>query len=95
MAGEPGQMFGIPEDKIESINDAEMLLEYSNWDRSQSGLRIWRIESQRGALLFGRGSDSISDGLMRSSVPQTKQYVLLGNIVAPTVAEFVANCVDY
>lgn len=55
-------------------------------------MRIFRIEPARAALLFGEGSDCIMEGLAWSSVPMAKQYVLLGSLVAPPIAEFVVNC---
>ncbi len=52
---------------------------------------MFRLIPERAVLLFGSGAENIQSAIRESKIGDTKKYVLLGNMVAPSVAQLVAS----
>jgi site-specific DNA-cytosine methylase len=79
-------LFGIEEKYVRTRDDEQALLEYANWNRSEKGVRIFRLRPERAMLLFGKEMTTVCQAFSESKISQTKKYQLLGNTVAPSVA---------
>lgn len=84
-------MFAVPEQLVRTRKDELALLEHSNWNRTEHGLRVFRLTPSRGALLFGKDIQPIADAASTCGVSQTKLYEVIGNMVAPAVGQFCGN----
>jgi site-specific DNA-cytosine methylase len=87
-----GPTFGVELSRVDA-NQREDLLEYANWSREQAGLLIFRLVPERASLLFGRRAGRIGAALASSGIPVTRQYELLGNMVAPAVGMWLGEVV--
>jgi len=79
-------LFGIEEKYVRTRDDEQALLEHANWNRSEKGIRVFRLRPERAMLLFGTGMTTVSQAFSESKISQTNKYQLLGNTVAPSVA---------
>ena len=86
-----GPTFGIPKKYVRGKNDRRRLLEFANWHREQDDYLVFRLTPERAVQLFGEHTELIAKAFEHSAVPDTKKYVILGNLVAPIVAESIAQ----
>jgi len=89
-----GPTFCIPMSMITTTQLERKVLSFANWSRRQGELLIFRLTPERSLLLFDKAPAALIDGLAASGAGITKQYVLIGNMVAPSVAEVVGNCLS-
>lgn len=81
-------MFAVPERLVRTRKDEMSLLKYSNWSRSENGLRVFRLTPKRGLLFFGKEIEPIAEMIENSTLSQTRLYELIGNMVVPRVGRF-------
>ncbi len=88
-----GPTFCVPEAAING-DEQTLLTHFSNWSRRQSGLFIFRLTPERALQLFDNNPRTLVRALRVSGLGITKQYELLGNMVAPEVARVVGKCLE-
>jgi site-specific DNA-cytosine methylase len=89
-----GPTFGIEAEKVKTRQARAALLEYSNWVREDRGYVIFRLVPSRASLLFGPHVDALQKSLAAIGSGVTKQYEMLGNLVAPAVAQRIGEALQ-
>ena len=89
-----GPTFCVPISKIKGPSQEREVLKFANWSRKQDGSLIFRLTPERALLLFDKEPTALAAGLAGSGAGITKQYVLIGNMVVPCVAQAVGGCLE-
>lgn len=86
-------LFGAPLKSIASMKDEDALREFANWARREEDVFVVRLSPSRTLELFGPNVASLRKGLISKPLSLVKQYEMVGNLVAPIVAETIAKLV--
>jgi site-specific DNA-cytosine methylase len=86
-------LFGAPLKSIAGAKDENALREFANWSRREEDAFVVRLSPSRTLDLFGPNVAALRKGLTSKPLSLVKQYEMVGNLVAPIVAETIANVV--
>ena len=87
-------LFAVELSRVGNAAQRERLLEYTNWSRDQDGHVVFRINPDRALRLFGPHFEKLEHGLAVAGLTLTKKYQLVGNMVAPVVAQRIACAIN-
>jgi C-5 cytosine-specific DNA methylase len=74
--------------------DLDAFLRFSNWSRSDSGFVVMRLQPSRAVRLFGDHTEVLERGLRKIKLGSAKKYVLVGNMMAPAMAQLMVRLVE-
>lgn len=86
-------LFAVPESLLKRKQSQEQFEEFANWRQVKDDIRVARLIPERSVLLFGEEAVPLVAGIKALEVGITTQYRLIGNLVVPAVARFMAQCV--
>ena len=86
-------LFAAPLRYVATREDQATLCEFANWSRQETEVFVMRLNPSRTLDLFGPNVEKLRDGLEANRLPLVKQYEMVGNLVAPVVAETIGNMV--
>jgi hypothetical protein len=86
-------LFAVPLSTVRSPSSRSDFLEFSDWRREEDGYLVMRLKPERAVRLFGPSTEAIEDGLRSVSMGTARKFVLVGNMVPPIVATWVAKVV--
>ena len=87
-------LFAVPESLLASKKQQDLFEEFANWRQVKDGVRVARLVPERSVLLFGEEAIPLVKGIQSLSAGVTTQYKLIGNLVVPSVARFMAKCIQ-
>lgn len=87
-------LFAVELASISNADQRGRLLEFTNWSRDQDGHVVFRVTPERALRLFGDHYEKLEKGLAAPQLTLTKKYQLVGNMVAPVVAQRIAAAIN-
>lgn len=87
-------LFATALDKMTGESDRVAFCEHANWVREQDGYLVVRIRPERAVYLFGAGGVDLIRGLAAPLLTLSQKYQLVGNMVAPAVAQALAGSIS-
>ncbi len=87
-------LYAVSESLTRKPKDVDAFLRYSNWSRRDSGFLVTRLEASRAARLFGNNTEALERGLGQAKLGSAKKYVLVGNMMAPVMAQLMVRLVE-
>lgn len=85
-------LYAVRQQLAARTGNLEAFLRFSNWSRSDdTGFRVMRLEPERAARLFGDHTEILETGLRKIKLGSAKKYVLVGNMMAPAMAQLMVR----
>jgi hypothetical protein len=87
-------LYAIPERLACLAINEKAFLRFSNWSRVDARFRVMRLEPARATRLFGDHTSALEQGVKGVRLGATKKYVLVGNMMAPVMAQLMARLTE-
>lgn len=84
-------LFAVPLELTKNDARRKELLRFADWSREQQDLFVFRLSPSRTVRLFGPYTETIEASIHAWEAGTTRKFKLVGNMVAPAVAESVAR----
>ena len=82
-------LYAVPERLARLEKDKSAFLRFSNWSRTDKRFHVMRLEPARATRLFGIHTEALERGVGKARIGAVKKYVLVGNIMAPVMAQLM------
>ena len=86
-------LFAVPLPSVDRLEERGAFLEFADWHREEDSHLVMRLRPERAVRLFGPYVERIEDALTRLDVAAGRKYVLVGNMVAPVMAQSMAEAI--
>ena len=87
-------LYAVPERLARFEKDKNAFLRFSNWSRTDTQFRVMRLEPARATRLFGVHTEALEQGVRRTRLGSAKKYVLVGNMMAPVMAQLMVRLTE-
>jgi site-specific DNA-cytosine methylase len=85
-------LYAINKETVKKKSALQAFLRYANWNRAEQTHHVMRLAPERAVHLFGEDAAvRISRAIAQVPIGLTRKYVLVGNLVSPLVARWLAE----